>query len=211
MNTNKPIPSEKGIEKCDRWTERFIFIFALLVCGWFIYKNYNPNTTVGTVTIQTLTKVDTLHDKIPSYIWVEIHDTITDTIFQPEYIVTNSDYYGSVKIPIPKTPYIYIDTLKFDSLGYAVIKDSIAGSIFKRKFDYTILPKILSIEKTTYLPEPISNKIFFGIQYTYPSNYIGINGFLQIKNNNLFQVGYGYINHNPQYSIGYYPLIKSFK
>lgn len=178
--------------------ERIVWAFVVAMLSWFLFKSCNKDSPVGRLTIQTIKTIDTIPGKAKISYQV-IRDTIHDTI--PEYVTLENDYYQPDVIPVPVKINHYTDTLRFDSLGFAVIKDTVAGKLLKRDFTFSIYRP--TITKTEVVKK--RNKVYLGLEYQYPVNYLGAAIALQFKNDNFLKLSYGI---QKQIGIGYFAKIK---
>lgn len=165
-----------------------IIILSSRVCSFD--KNIKPAETI-TVT-ETLISYDTINDTIPEYIpkWktkIEI-----DTFYAPvDTMGVLRDYYAK---------YLYVDTIKIDTIGYLVVKDSITkNKILSRNIKTDILLPVTTITttNTTYI-----NKLEFylGLKAQGTSNqlnYIGGEFLLRTKQRQAYSLGMG-LNNNLQ-------------
>jgi len=173
-----------------------IIILSSKVCSFD--KNIKPAETI-TVT-ETLISYDTINDTISEYIpkWktkIEI-----DTFYAPvDTMAVLKDYYAK---------YLYVDTIKIDTIGYLVVKDSITeNKILSRNIKTNILLPVTTITSTT---TTYINKIDFyvGLKAQGTSNqlnYIGGEFLLKGKKRKAYSLGVGLNNElKPVVSGGIY-------
>ena len=192
-------------------SERIVWIFIVTFLCFLIYYSckHQPGSIAGPVSIQTIKTIDTIRGDGPvSYVpSPAVHDTIHDSIPYPEYVTLAEDYFPPDVKPEPIKVNTYRDTLYFDSLGYAVVRDTIAGKILKRGFDFNIFRPTITVTKTEVIPP--KNKLFLGLEYNYPVNYLGAAAAFQFKkHDNILKVSAGYINGKLQYGAGYFVKVK---
>lgn len=120
-----------------------------------------------------------------------------------------TDYIGPVLCPEQQIK-IYPDTLKFDSLGTIVLRDSIQGKILKRTLKYNLQKYFTTVTNTAYDTVYVDRnrvKLLIGVNFTGNKNrfisYYGANIGLQFRNGNLLQAGVGYMNKELFYSAGF--------
>jgi hypothetical protein len=144
--------------------------------------------TITKTTIEYIPVTDTVPEYIPKWrekIVVQI-DSFKEPIDTTEIL---KDYYSK---------YYYIDTLKVDTFGFVLVKDTVSqNKISSRNIEYNIsIPKI-TIENTTFINE----REFYigpGVQgSTRQLNYIGGELYLKTKTSHLYGIGVG-INNNLQ-------------
>ena len=162
-----------------------IIILSSRICSFD--KNIEPGKTI-TVT-ETLISYDTINNTIPKYIpkWktkIEI-----DTFYAPiDTMKVLRDYYAK---------YLYVDTIKIDTIGYLVVKDSITeNKILSRNIKTDILLPVTTITttNTTYI-----NKLEFYLGLKVQGradqlNYIGGEFLLKTKQRQAYSLGVGLNN-----------------
>lgn len=193
-------------------SERTIWVFvalALLIMLLIEKCQHGKTSPAGAVSIVTSVRVDTiLGDEIYRNVPIPyfIHDTtnIIDTLVKVDTVTIERIKEKLVRSQIPVL--YFPDTLRFGDKGYVALNDTVQGLILARSFNYKLFLPSTTIKETK--PEKQRLKLYAGIEYAYPMNYIGAGAILQLKNDNLLKVGYGYANGKPQYSAGYYFKIK---
>ena len=158
-----------------------VIILIMRSCG-----GGSKNTEISEPT--TITKVeiryDTVQTVVEKYIpkWRDRIITKTDTI--PSIIDTLAilkDYY---------TKYIYTDTLKIDTIGYAIINDTITrNTIYSRKVTTNLLIPTITRTNTIYIN---AHELYWGLGLAGRSsqiNYLG--GELLYKTTNKQIYGFG--------------------
>lgn len=188
--------------------ERIIYWAAIFILFLLLFRSCrcggSGNRTDYRDSVRTVIRIDTIKGKsytkyIPKPYKVIKHDT-TEVAY-----VQNDTIY--IQLPSSKDCPIslYSDTLKFDKDGYAIVKDSVMGSILKRDFTYNLL-------KTTVTNNVIlkkRNKAFIGIEATYPLEAFSLNFAFQFKNSdNLINLGAGFANSKVFYKAGMLVKIK---
>lgn len=120
-----------------------------------------------------------------------------------------SDYIGPYFCPEQEIK-IYPDTLKFDSLGTIVLRDTIQGKLLRRKLEYDLHKYFTTVTNTVYDTVYVDRnhvKLLFGINFTGNKNrfisYYGANLGLQFRNGNILQSGAGYMNKELYYNAGF--------
>ena len=173
-----------------------IIILSSRVCSFD--KNIKPAETI-TVT-ETLISYDTINDTISKYIPKWKTKTKIDTFYAPvDTMKVLRDYYAK---------YLYVDTVKIDTIGYLVVKDSITkNKILSRSIKTNILLPVTTITKTT---TTYINKVDFylGLKAqgtTNQLNYIGGEFLLKGKQRQAYSLGVGLNNElKPVVSGGIY-------
>lgn len=125
---------------------------------------------------------------------------------------SEADYTNhSVKVPATDPPplNIYRDTLRMDTLGYMVVKDTVRGEILGRSFNY-LVNKFSTTKTIAVKPR---NKLFFGVEAmgdkSMPVQYLGGSIALQLKrSDNIMSIGAGAFNGQLMYKAGIYFKIK---
>lgn len=142
----------------------------------------------------TVTKIDTVYRII----------TKINTVYKPgvtKYIPADTVYKS---IPIDTTAVIkdyfakiyYEDTIKLDSYGYILIKDTISQNRILTRSSITniIVPTIDKTITNTIYP-PLKNQVYFGFDLmgnkTNPINYFGLALSLKTKKEGLYNIGAG--------------------
>ncbi len=132
-------------------------LIVVLVIIILIMRSCDGGSTPTVKEPTTITKVvvryDTIKDVVVKYVpkWKEKIVTITDTIpLEIDTLAILKDYYAK---------YVYTDTLKLDTIGYAVINDTITrNTIFSRDITtQLVIPTVTQIN-TKY----IYKREFFG-------------------------------------------------
>ena len=183
--------------------ERIIYLLViatLLLLLMRTCKGGSNGRTDYRDSVRTVIRIDTIKGEsdtkyVPKPYKVTYHDTTEIT-----YNNTDTQY-----IQVQKQISEYSDTLRFDSNGYAVVKDSVLGSLLSRSFTYDIF-------KTTVTNNVIlnrHNKAFIGFETTYPIQLFSINFAVQFKkSDNLINLGAGFANSKIFYKAGMLLKIK---
>jgi hypothetical protein len=162
-------------------------------CSKMNFDSSEPKVTV---------KVDTVYK--------HVHDTITKkvTVYKKQYVHINKpEYYPGETIDTCKARFqnllkehlvrtIYSDTLKLDSLGTIVIRDTVWTNKLYGKRGYTKNYKIPQVTKTITITKQEEPK---------KQLYVGLNGFVNRTNITAFSPGFIYKtkkDHIYQASIG---------
>ena len=166
--------------------ELVVIIFLMQTCN-----KDNPPTEP-----KVITKIEVSYDTIETiketYIpkWKTKTITKTDTFFKS--VDTSSilkDYY---------TKYYYSDTFKIDTVGYAIVDDTITqNTILSRKVKTNVTIPIITITKKIYLNE---NEFYLGMGLqgrTNQLNYLGGELLWRSKNKQAYGLGVG-VNQNFQ-------------
>lgn len=184
------------------------FIIAVLAIMLFLTCKRSNNNPAGIVSVTTITKVDTIPGKSidrPVPVPYAIHDTFTkhDTIpGEPYPVEVLKEKLTEAKIPLA----YYDDTLHLGDAGIICLEDTIQGLLKGRNYSYSLFQKNTFTNQVQ--EESKRLKLFLGLEYTYPINYLSAAAMLQLKNDNLIKLGYGYANKQPQYSLSYFFKIK---
>jgi hypothetical protein len=183
--------------------ERIIYLLVIAILLLLLMRTCKGGSNGRTDyrdSVRTVTRIDTIKGGskriyVPKPYKVISHDTT-----QVIYNNTDTQY-----IKIPQLILGYSDTLRFDSSGYAVVKDSVLGSILARSFTYDIY-------KTTVTNNVIlnkHNKAFIGFETTYPIQLFSVNFAFQFKkSDNLINLGAGFANSKVFYKAGMLLKIK---
>lgn len=205
--------------KKERWYYIVIIVILIAIIFWMRScsgscpeiqsSTTTTDTTHGSsITYKPVPIKDTFVRLMPVYVPqpYAIHDTLHDQIPTASINGDKSDYdiFSDLNDPSNPTTRKYSDTLRFDSSGYAVVNDLVEGTILKRQFNYSIFKTTV----TNNIVQKKKLKLYLGLEYTYPINYAGAAAIVQLKNDNMLKVGYGFANQQSQYSIGYYVKIK---
>ena len=156
---------------------------------------------------KTITKVEIRYDTIQTVVtkytpkWRDRIIVETDTILIPiDTLAILKDYYAK---------YVYSDTLMIDTVGYAIVNDTITrNSIFSRDVTTNILIPTITRINTVYINR---NEWYWGLNLTGRSNqinYLGGGLLYKSKNKNVYGLGVG-VNENfqPVISASYYMKI----
>jgi len=152
----------------------------------------------------TITKVeiryDTIQTVVNNYIpkWRDRIIVKTDTILASiDTLAILKDYYAK---------YVYSDTLMIDTVGYAIINDTITrNSIFSRDVTTNILIPTITQTNTVYINK---SEWYWGLNLNGRSNqinYLGGGLLYKSKRKNIYGLGIG-VNENfkPIISASYY-------
>ena len=129
---------------------------------------------------------------VPEYVpkWRERIVTDIDTFLKDiDTSAILADYYAK---------YYFVDTLSFDTLGYALVKDTVSqNKIASRGVEYKLnIPKI-TIEKTIYLNQ---REFYYGVGVAgnpQQLNYVGGEVLYRTKKKQAYGLGIG-VNQNFQ-------------
>jgi len=162
----------------------------------------DENTKISEPT--TITKVEIRYDTVQTVVekyvpqWRDRIITITDTIpLKIDTLAILKDYYAK---------YVYTDTLKLDTIGYAVVNDTITrNTIFSRDVTTNILIPTITQTNTVYINK---SEWYWGLNLTGRSsqiNYLGGGLLYKSKNKNIYGLGVG-VNETfqPVISASYY-------
>ena len=152
------------------------------------------------IKVDTIVKVDTVEVEKEIYIpkWKTKVVTKVDTVEKlvPQDVDTLKilkDYYEL---------YAYQDTLTFDTLGYAVVKDTITeNSILNRQYTYKINKYTNEIEIVRLIDQ---TEFYIGVGSRVNGrliNYMGVEGLMRNKKGNTFMLGVG-LNEDQEFTYG---------
>ena len=174
-----------------------VIILIMRSCG-----GGSKNTEISEPT--TITKVEIRYDTVQTVVekyvpqWRDRIITITDTIpLKVDTLAILKDYYAK---------YVYTDTLKLDTIGYAVVSDTITrNTIFSRGVTTNILIPTITQTNTVYINK---SEWYWGLNLTGRSsqiNYLGGGLLYKSKNKNIYGLGVG-VNETfqPVISASYY-------
>ena len=175
---------------------QFLLIVVLAALLFYQRSCSSPEPVEPKVIVETVTKYDTVETIKTEYVpkWRTRIETIHDTI--PSDIDTAAilrDYY---------LKYFYTDTMEIDTIGYAVVSDTISrNTIISRDFKSNIFIPTITLKKTVYINE---NEWYWGlgIQGTASQlNYLGGQLLYRTKKKNAYGFGIG-VNQefNPVFS-----------
>tara|TARA_R110000796_G_scaffold5470_1_gene20410 strand:+ start:1680 stop:2273 length:594 start_codon:yes stop_codon:yes gene_type:complete len=179
-----------------------VIILLLRSCGGdkdIISTKISEPTTITKVEI----RYDTIQTVVNKYIpkWRDRIVIKTDTILASiDTLAILKDYYAK---------YVYSDTLMIDTVGYAIINDTITrNSIFSRNVTTNILIPTITQTNTVYINK---SEWYWGLNLTGRSsqiNYLGGGLLYKSKNKNIYGLGAG-VNQNfqPVISASYYMKI----
>jgi|TARA_B110000908_G_scaffold13484_1_gene15598 hypothetical protein len=179
-----------------------VIILLLRSCGGdkdIIGTKISKPTTITKVEI----RYDTIQTVVNKYIpkWRDRIVIKTDTILASiDTLAILKDYYAK---------YVYSDTLMIDTVGYAIINDTITrNSIFSRNVTTNILIPTITQTNTVYINK---SEWYWGLNLTGRSsqiNYLGGGLLYKSKNKNIYGLGAG-VNQNfqPVISASYYMKI----
>ena len=176
-----------------------VIILLLRSCGGdkdIISTKISEPTTITKVEI----RYDTIKTVVNKYIpkWRDRIVIKTDTILASiDTLAILKDYYAK---------YVYSDTLMIDTVGYAIINDTITrNSIFSRNVTTNILIPTITQTNTVYINK---SEWYWGLNLTGRSsqiNYLGGGLLYKSKNKNIYGLGVG-VNETfqPVISASYY-------
>jgi len=152
------------------------------------------------IRVDTILKVDTVEVEKEVYIpkWRTKVVTKVDTVEKlvPQDVDTLKilkDYYEL---------YAYQDTLTFDTLGYAVVKDTITeNSILNRQYTYKINKYTNEIEIVRLIDQ---TEFYIGVGSRVNGrliNYMGVEGLMRSKKGNTIMLGVG-LNEDQEFTYG---------
>lgn len=162
-------------------------LIIVLVVLLFLQRSCSSNPIPDTKIVTKIeVKYDTINTVTKTYIpkWKTKIETIHDT-FQADIdtLAILKDYY---------TKYYYSDTLKIDTVGYAIINDTITQNfIAARKIKTNILIPTTTITKEIYLNE---NELYWGLGLqgrTDQLNYLGGELLFRNKKKQVYGLGIG--------------------
>jgi len=146
---------------------------------------------VDTVTVDKEVYVPKWRTKV-----VTKYDTIKEYVEVPQDIDTINilkDYYSK---------YAYLDTLSFDTLGFAVVRDTITeNNILNRNYTYNINRYTEQIRIIEYINE---TEFYAGLGSRANGstiNYMGVEGLIRSKKGNTYLIGVG-LNQNQELTFG---------
>lgn len=190
--------------KIERYAWLFITIALLILLASKSCKRQPGD--LGVVTTKTTTVTDTIQGKSDSF-YFPLPYTVHDTLILDSLIYRDTGSIKRIVSSAQAQPFAYYrDTLKFDSVGFAIVEDTAYGRLIGRSYTYKILHPVTSIA-TAEKPNK-KNKWFVGLEYNYPINYTGGAALVQIKDGNLFKVAVGAVNNKISYGLGFYLNIK---
>jgi len=152
------------------------------------------------IKVDTIVKVDTVEVEKEIYIpkWktkvVTKVDTVEKLVLQDvDTLKILEDYYEL---------YAYQDTLTFDTLGYAVVKDTITeNSILNRQYTYKINKYTNEIEIVRLIDQ---TEFYIGVGSRVNGrliNYMGVEGLMRSKKGNTIMLGVG-LNEDQEFTYG---------
>lgn len=162
-------------------------LIIVLVVLLFLQRSCSSDPIPDTKIVTKIeVKYDTINTVTKTYIpkWKTKIETIHDT-FQADIdtLAILKDYY---------TKYYYSDTLKIDTVGYAIINDTITQNfIAARKIKTNILIPTTTITKEIYLNE---NELYWGLGLqgrTDQINYLGGELLFRNKKKQVYGLGIG--------------------
>jgi len=162
-------------------------LIIVLVVLLFLQRSCSSDPIPDTKIVTKIeVKYDTINTVTKTYIpkWKTKIETIHDT-FQADIdtLAILKDYY---------TKYYYSDTLKIDTVGYAIINDTITQNfIAARKIKTNILIPTTTITKEIYLNE---NEFYWGLGLqgrTDQINYLGGELLFRNKKKQVYGLGIG--------------------
>lgn len=162
-------------------------LIIVLVVLLFLQRSCSSDPIPDTKIVTKIeVKYDTINTVTKTYIpkWKTKIETIHDT-FQADIdtLAILKDYY---------TKYYYSDTLKIDTVGYAIINDTITQNfIAARKIKTNILIPTTTITKEIYLNE---NELYWGLGLqgrTDQLNYLGGELLFRNKKKQVYGLGIG--------------------
>jgi hypothetical protein len=157
-----------------------------------------PATTLEKPTV--VTKTDT------TYIHKIIHDTIytppiTHYIYVPQQVPAKVDTQAILKDYFTKK--VYEDTIKIDSIGYVVVKDTLfKNQILTRETKGTYSYPVITKTTTITLPPVYRNQLYVGLQLNGPVVGLGPQLILKTKGDKLFQLGASLSPSGINYNLG---------
>jgi hypothetical protein len=152
------------------------------------------------IKVDTVFKVDTVEVEKEVYIpkWRTKVVTKVDTVEKliPQDVDTLGilkDYYST---------YAYTDTLKFDTLGYAVVNDTISkNTILNRQYTYRLNKYTNEVEVVRLIDQ---TEFYVGVGSRVNGrliNYMGVEGLMRTKKGNTFMLGVG-LNEDQEWTYG---------
>lgn len=196
--------------------ERAIWVLIIASLLFFLFKSCNKKNDTGKTIVKTEIKVDTVKGKNTISYKPKpyaVHDTTLVEIPQTDYTPAEKDYYQPDKKSVIS---YYRDSLFFgDTVGYAIVKDTVSGVILKRGFDFTIFKKITNTTIEKEILPKIKNKFYLGTEFYTPieklalgNSYLGAAILFQNKKDNIIKLSAGLQGRVIQGGISYFKKIK---
>lgn len=177
-----------------------IIILLMRACDGSGGNKIDIDEDTRIVKVDTILKVDTVEVEKEIYVpkWktkvVTKVDTVEKLVLQDvDTLKILKDYYEL---------YAYQDTLTFDTLGYAVVKDTITeNSILNRQYTYKINKYTNEIEIVRLIDQ---TEFYIGVGSRVNGrliNYMGVEGLMRSKKGNTFMLGVG-LNEDQELTYG---------
>ena len=177
-----------------------IIILLMRACDGSGGNKIDIDEDTRIVKVDTVLKVDTVEVEKEIYVpkWktkvVTKVDTVEKLVLQDvDTLKILKDYYAL---------YAYQDTLTFDTLGYAVVKDTITeNSILNRQYTYKINKYTNEIEIVRLIDQ---TEFYIGVGSRVNGrliNYMGVEGLMRSKKGNTFMLGVG-LNEDQELTYG---------
>lgn len=183
-------------------------IIAVLIGIILLQRACTPSNIQEPTIIETVKKeviYDTITKEIVKYVPKYKTKIVTDTVFKNvDTSEILKDYY---------TKYVYSDTIKIDTIGEVVVRDTITqNSIVYRNPYINIKIPTTTITKTNTIIEN-NRELYLGPLIGINSdqfNYIGANAIYRTKKKQAYSLGFG-VNQDmtPTYSLGIYWRLQS--
>lgn len=189
----------------------FLIFLLLRGCKKDIPKKETVKTVTKTEYVPVQGKSETSYVPTP----YAVHDTIIEDNHSIN-IDNNTEYedkpenYGNVAVIK-----LYRDSLSFgDSVGYAIVNDSVNGTILKRDFQFSIKKKTTTTEITKEIFPKRKAGFYFGGETMLPVNkldltnvYLGASLLLRTKREELYKVSFGRLNSTNYAGFSYFKKI----
>lgn len=185
--------------------ERLFYAVVILTLIILLFRRCNRKPE-ETITTKIEVKYDTIKGE-SKVSYVPIRDsfyvTSVDSIEKITYVQIPVYITDSGNFVKRNT---YTDTLRFDTLGYAVVKDTVAGELLKRAFSYEIIRPTITITNT--VPQKKGTAFYVGGEAIVPVNYFGVGAGMKLKNDDFIKLGYGVVGSKQQIGFSYFKKIK---
>ncbi|MES2457198.1 MAG: hypothetical protein V4594_16710 [Bacteroidota bacterium] len=186
--------------------ERVVWAFVIVILTFMLFKKCKNDPGLVTVKTETITTIDTIPGEI---VYVPQPYAVHDSFIESFAVEVEVPKPYPVPVAAKKEPVqisLYNDTLKLDSSGYAVVKDTVQGKILGRSFSYKLFHPTVTTTNTVDQKKKIRG--YIGAEYFYPMNYTGGAIALQLKNDNFLKLSAGHANGSAHYGISYFAKIK---
>lgn len=182
----------KLLNKVSKDTFYFLLI-GVLILIIILMRSCSPSPTLPEKPI-IVTKIDTTYISVPVD---RIIKTPPITITIPgdiQYIDKDIDTLAILKDFFAKR--VYIDSIKIDTLGFVLVKDTISQNRIISRLTENHLSIPIIKETTTITNPPIyKTQLYYGFDImgskTEPINYFGANLLLKTKKDKIYTIGAG--------------------